>query len=145
MERALSRSGRLRVSVATLSEIASSRCCSIGQFRLSGHVAAVFQVLVQQTIGRPISRLLSPSGKHGRRSARQELQAGGATSLRAIAAGLEERGIPCGSGLQMVCGAGDVVVGGRSPFRRCKRGCRVRRAPKTRRARCNVRSRRKLT
>jgi hypothetical protein len=40
----------------------------------------------------------------------QELYAGGCESLRAIAAGLEERGIP--TARQVVCGASQPIVGG---------------------------------
>jgi hypothetical protein len=51
----------------------------------------------------------------------QELEAAGCASLRAIAAGLEERGIP-GARRQVVCGAGQPIVGGGpQPFRRKRR------------------------
>ena len=57
----------------------------------------------------------------------KELQAAGCASLRAIAAGLEERGIPAVRG-QVVCRAGLKAVGGsRRPFRGKRRRRRVKR------------------
>jgi hypothetical protein len=59
-----------------------------------------------------------------------ELRAGDRESLRAIAAGSEERGIPCGAGRQVVrCPGGALVGGGQHPFRRKRRRGVKRRAP----------------
>jgi DNA invertase Pin-like site-specific DNA recombinase len=66
----------------------------------------------------------------------KELQATGAQSLRALAAGLDERGIPAARGGKWSSSAGDAIAGDhRQPFRRCRRRrSRVRRRRRPRKA-----------
>jgi hypothetical protein len=63
------------------------------------------------------------------------LQAAGCGSLRAIAAGPEERGIPAAPGRKMVVGPSDAIAGGGQPFRRKrKRRRRVKRYSRVQKA-----------
>ena len=58
------------------------------------------------------ARLTAKARAAGRAAVQKRAQAAGCESLRAIAAGLEERGISCGTRREVVSGSGGPIVGG---------------------------------